>query len=85
MKAAPARNGHPPARHYRVRHDKVDAGVTVTLRYKCRLHHIGLRRAKKGRRVPVLVADRDIRALTVEGEVLRQLVLDPSGDYQPLG
>jgi len=35
--------------------------------------------------VLVLVADRDIRVLSVEGEILRQLTLDPSRDYQPLG
>jgi hypothetical protein len=85
MKAAPQANGHPPAHHYRVRHDKVDASGTVTLRYKSRLHHVGLGRAHKGRRVLVLVADRDVRVLTVEGEVLRQLQLDPSRDYQPIG
>jgi len=84
MKAAPQGNGHPPARHYRVRHDKVDSGGTVTLRYKSRLYHVGLGRAHKGRRVLVLVADRDVRVLTVEGEILRQLTLDPSRDYQPL-
>jgi hypothetical protein len=32
----------------------------------------------------LLVADRDVRVLTVEGELLRQLTLDPSSDYQPL-
>jgi transposase-like protein len=59
---------------------------TVTLRYRSHLHHIGLGRVHKGRRVLVLVADRDVRVLTVEGEILRQLTLDPSRDYhQPLG
>jgi hypothetical protein len=57
--------------------------LAVTLRYRSRLHHIGLGRAHKGRRVLVLVADRDVRVLTAEGEILRQLVLDPSRDYQP--
>jgi len=85
IKAEPQGNGHPPAHHYRVRHDKVDSGGTVTLRYRSRLHHIGLGRAHKGRRVLVLVADRDVRVLTTEGEILRQLTLDPSHDYQPLG
>jgi hypothetical protein len=65
--------------------DKVDSGGTVTLRYRSRLHHIGLGRVHKGRRVLVLVADRDVRVLSVEGEILRQLTLDPSRDYQPLG
>jgi hypothetical protein len=34
--------------------------------------------------VLVLIADRDVRVLTIEGEPLRQLTLDPSRDYQPL-
>jgi len=85
VKAKPAGNGHPSARHYRVRHDKVDTAGTVTLRYKSRLYHVGLGRAHKGRRVLVLVADRDVRVLSVEGEILRQLQLDPSRDYQPIG
>ncbi|HWW90418.1 MAG TPA: IS481 family transposase [Solirubrobacteraceae bacterium] len=84
-KAAPHGNDHPPARHYRVRHDNVDASGTVTLRYRSRLHHIGLGRAHKGQRVLVLIADRDVRVLTIDGEILRQLELDPSRDYQPLG
>ena len=84
VKAAPRGNAHPQARHYRVRHDKVDSSGTITLRYKSRLHHVGLGRAHKGRRVLILLADRDVRVLSVEGEILRQLVLDPSRDYQPL-
>ncbi len=46
---------------------------------------MGLGRVHKGQRVLLLVADRDVRVLTVEGELLRQLTLDPSRDYQPLG
>jgi hypothetical protein len=46
---------------------------------------VGTGRAHKGQRVLVLVADRDVRVLTVEGEILRHLQLDPSRDYQPLG
>jgi hypothetical protein len=65
--------------------DRVDAGGTVTLRYRSRLRHIALGRANKGRRVVLLVADRDVRVLSAEGEILRQLVLDPSRKYQPLG
>jgi hypothetical protein len=41
--------------------------------------------ANKGRRVVLLVADRDVRVLSAEGEILSQLVLDPSRKYQPLG
>jgi transposase InsO family protein len=85
IKAQPQGNGHPPARHYRVRHDRVDKGGTVTLRYRSRLRHIAVGRANKGRRVVLLVADRDVRVLSTEGEILRQLVLDTSRKYQPLG
>ena len=61
------------------------AGGTVTLRCRSRLRHIAVGRAHKGRRVVLLVADRDVRVLSTEGEILRQLVLDPSRKYQPLG
>ena len=85
IKARPAPEDGPPA-HFRVRHDKVDAGGTVTLRYDSRLHHIGLGRAYKGRLIKLLVADRDIRVLDARtGELIRRLMLDPSRDYQPLG
>jgi transposase InsO family protein len=73
------------ATHLRVRHDKVDQNGKVTLRYHSRLHHIGLGRAHKGRPIKLLIADRDIRIIDPNtGELLRQLTLDPSRDYQPL-
>jgi transposase InsO family protein len=85
IKARPASAERPDA-HFRVRHDKVDAGGTVTLRYDSRLHHIGLGRAYKGRLIKLLVADRDIRVLDLQtGELIRALTLDPSLDYQPIG
>jgi integrase-like protein len=75
-----------PATHFRVRQDKVDAQGAVTLRHDSRLHHIGIGRAHKGRAVKLLVADRDIRVLASDtGEPIRQLTLDPSRDYQPIG
>ena len=64
---------------------QVDAGGTVSLRYRSRLRHIALGRANKGRRVVLLIADRDVRVLSAEGEVLRYLTLDPRRAYQPLG
>ena len=71
------------SRELRVRHDKVDKDGSVTLRYKSKLHHIGMGRALKGTRVILLVAGRDIRVLSSDGQLLRQLTLDPSRDYQP--
>jgi transposase InsO family protein len=68
--------------HYRVRRDKIDPSGVVTLRYNSHLHHIGLGRRHAGVRVLVLVADLDVRVLTEDGELLRELRLDPSQDYQ---
>lgn len=69
---------------YRVRHDKVDKAGAITLRYRSRLHHIGMGARFKGRRVALLVHDRDIRIVDPRtGELLRHLQLDPTRDYQP--
>lgn len=82
-KARPSKQGI-DVEGYRVRHDKVDNTGKVTLRYKSRLHHIGIGRAYKGQRIILLVAGRDVRILTEDGELLRQLKLDPNRSYQPL-
>ncbi len=82
LRARPA--GAPPSTHFRVRQDKVDQTGRVTLRYQSRLYHIGLGRAHKGRAVKLLVADRSIRVIDLNGELIRELTLDPSRDYQPL-
>ena len=69
---------------YRVRHDKVSKAGNVTIRYRSRLHHIGLGHPYAGWRIVLLVAGRDIRIITLDGELLRHLKLDPSIDYQPM-
>ncbi len=72
-----------PATHFRVRHDIIDKTGCVTLRYNSRLHHLGLGRAHTGTHVTVLVADLDIRVIHADtGELIRQLTLDPTRDYQ---
>jgi transposase InsO family protein len=68
----------------KVRHDKIDTTGTVSLRHRSKLHHVGIGRAHKGKRVLLLVCDLDIRVIDEEGTVLRRLTLDPSIDYQPL-
>jgi transposase InsO family protein len=68
---------------YRLRHDKIDRAGKITVRYKGRLHHIGLGRAHAGDTVAVLIAGRDIRVLTETGDLIRALTLDPAKDYQP--
>ncbi|HTY96171.1 MAG TPA: IS481 family transposase [Solirubrobacteraceae bacterium] len=70
--------------YFRVRQDKVDKTGRVTLRYHSRLYHIGLGRAHKGLHVKLLVADRDIRVIDHQGQLIRELTLDPDRDYQPL-
>jgi transposase InsO family protein len=74
-----------PDTHFRVRRDRVDKTGALTLRYDSRLHHIGMGARHRGRRVVMLVADRDVRVLDEDGELLRRLTLDPTRDYQPQG
>ena len=81
-KARPA--GSNPATHFRVREDKVDKTGKVSLRYESRLYKIGLGRAHTGRTVKLLIADQQIRVIDTNGELLRELKLDPSRTYQPL-
>jgi hypothetical protein len=69
--------------HYRVRKDRIDSSGVVTLRHNSRLHHIGLGRRHAGQRVLVLAHDLHIRVLTEHGDLLRELLLDPTRDYQP--
>lgn len=84
IKARPANQTTAPATHFRVRHDKVDKTGKVTLRYGSRLYKIGLGRAHKGQPIKLLIADRDIRVIDSDGQLIRQLVLDPTRNYQPL-
>lgn len=81
-KAGPSGPGFLAGTHCRIRRDRIDPSGVITLRYNSRLHHIGLGRRHAGLRVLVLVADLDVRVLTEDGELLRELTLDPSRDYQ---
>jgi transposase InsO family protein len=81
-KAGPG--GLTPAAHYRIRHDRIDANRTLTIRHNSQLHHIGIGRAHAGTRVLALAADLDIRIINRDtGQLLRALTLDPGKDYQP--
>jgi Integrase core domain len=81
-----ARPGDPVAgTHFRVRADKVDSCGKVTLRHDSRLFHIAVGRRWKGTPVRLYVADLDVRILTLEGTLLRQLTLDTTRTYQPSG
>ncbi len=72
--------------HWRVRNDRVDKTGRVTLRHDGRLHHIGLGHEHARTRVVMLIADRHVRVIdAATGELLRDLILDPTRDYQRLG
>ena len=73
-----------PATHFRVREDRVDETGKVSLRHGSRLYKIGLGRAYKGRSIKLLIADQNIRVIDPDGELIRELTLDPSRVYQPL-
>ncbi len=65
--------------------DTIDRDGKLTVRYAGRLHHIGIGRRHAHRTVAILVAGRDIRILDDTGQLIRQLTLDPTRDYQPQG
>jgi transposase InsO family protein len=72
--------------HNRVRRDRIDQAGVITLRIAGRLHHIGVGRTYTGTRVLALVQDLHIRIINAAtGELLRELTLDPTKDYQPTG
>jgi hypothetical protein len=82
VKAKPA--GATAATYFRVREDKVDKCGKVSLRYDSRLYKIGVGRAHKGRTVKLLIADQQIRVIDTNGQLLRELTLDPNRNYQPI-
>jgi transposase InsO family protein len=72
--------------HDRVRTDKIDKTGCVTLRLGSRLHHIGIGRTHTGTHVLLLVQDLQVRVVdAATGELLRELTIDPTRDYQPTG
>jgi transposase InsO family protein len=72
--------------HYRVRNDTIDSGGSVTVRHNSRLHHIGLGAAHRGTRITLLIDNLHIRVIARDtGQLIRELTLDPTRDYQPRG
>jgi len=84
-KALPA-NSRDADTHDRIRHDRVDTAGSVTLRVNGRLHHIGIGRTHARTHVILLVQDLDVRIVNaITGELFRELIIDPTKDYQPTG
>src|SRR3990167_1158646 len=69
-----------------VRHDQIDTSGVVTLRVDGRLHHIGIGRTHARTHVVLLVDDLHVRIIdAATGELLRELTIDTSRDYQATG
>ena len=83
VKAKPVANTE--AIDHRVRRDKIDRFGKVTLRYLGKLRHIPVGVAHRNRKVHLLVAGADVRVVATDGTLIRQLTLDLTRDYQPLG
>jgi transposase InsO family protein len=85
-RAIPARQGIQISEHFRVRKDRVDRDGKLTLRHNSRLHHIGIGHDWAGTRILMLIRELNIRIISEDtGEIIRELTLDPSRDYQPTG
>jgi transposase InsO family protein len=70
--------------HERVRRDRVDDAGSITLRVNGRMHHIGIGRTHARTPVIILAHDLDVRVVNATtGELLRELTIDTSRDYQP--
>jgi len=83
-KAAPADRAADT--HDRVRTDILGPNGTVTLRTGGKLYHIGVGRTHAGTHVLLLARDLHIRIVNAAtGELLRDLTLDPTRNYQPTG
>ena len=66
-----------------MREDTVDKAGKVSLRDDGRLYRSGVGRAHKGRLVKLLIIDRHVRVIDANGELIRELTLDPGRIYQP--
>jgi transposase InsO family protein len=82
-KALPG-NSRDDDHHTRLRHDRIDKTGAVTLRVHGKLRHIGIGRTHARTHVIMLVDDLHVRVVNaITGELLRELTIDPSRDYQP--
>jgi len=69
-----------------VRKDRLDNSGTVTLRVAGRMRHIPTGRTHARTPVILLVHDLEVRVINAAtGELLRELTIDLTRDYQPLG
>jgi transposase InsO family protein len=84
IKAKPANSTSRAPTHFRVRQDKVDASGKVSVRYHSKLYKIGLGRAHKDRTTKLPITDQQIHVTDPQGQLIRELTLDPTYNHQPL-
>jgi transposase InsO family protein len=72
-----------PQLDYRIRRDRLDSYGRVTLRYLSRLRHFHVSYKNRGQLVMILVAGEHVRVIAEDGQLLRELTLDPTRVYQP--
>jgi hypothetical protein len=72
----------PPIRLSSSSASELESCGRVTLRYLSQLRHIYVGRAHKDATVRLLIAGANVRIVRDEGQLLRELTLDPSRDYQ---
>ena len=63
------------------RSDRIDDSGSISLRFNSKMFHIGVGRAHTGTRVRLYIADLDVRIVTLDGELLRHLEIDPTRPY----
>jgi hypothetical protein len=66
-----------------VRRDRIDKTGKVTLRHRSKLLQLGIGRRHAGTHVMLLVADRNVRVINNDGELLAEFTIDPTKIYQP--
>ena len=86
--ARPKATPQPPApgAGEHIRHTRIDTNGTITVRAAGRLRHIGIGQLHAGTRILVHTRGQDIRIIhATTGELLRELTLDLTRNYQPTG
>lgn len=68
--------------YFRLRNDIVDKHGKLTLRHAGTLHHIGIGRRYAGTPIRMLIHETEIRIITTDGELIKELSLDTENNYQ---
>lgn len=70
--------------HYRLRTDIVDTKGHVSLRYLGKLRHLNVGWSYRGQRVYLYIIDDEVELVSVDGEIIGQVTLDPERGYHPI-